>query len=103
MMISFGPIRKILLTKDILLTGENAMDVEKIVWSKEVTEEQKEGFKQHLAWHAKQQERLCVIYHPNCGCSIDSFVVLDRFPMSEKIIACQCPECKNYCTMEISD
>jgi hypothetical protein len=43
-----------------------------------------------------------VIYRPDCGCPIEQFVLLDRFPMSPKILN-QCPECKKPCLSCISD
>lgn len=51
-----------------------------------------------------QRESLsvAVIYNPDCGCPIDHFVLLDRFPMSTKIIS-SCSECKKGCLMEISE
>ncbi len=51
---------------------------------------------------AEENSRLCVIYNPNCGCNVDQFVILDRYPMSEKI-RCLCPSCHKGCAMEISD
>ena len=67
------------------------------------TEEEKEGW---LKYVQKLQERsffLQVVYNPSCGCPIDQMVLLDRFPMSTKIICGKCPECKKGCVMEISD
>lgn len=49
----------------------------------------------------EEQNSLCVIYNPDCGCKIDQFVILDRYPMSKEII-CACPECKKGCLMKIS-
>ena len=47
-------------------------------------------------------EFFSVIYNPDCGCSVDQFVMLDRYPMSKKIIS-QCPCCKSGCLMEITN
>lgn len=65
-------------------------------------QERNEYLKALLNWHAEESSYLMVIYTPDCGCLIEQFVVLDRYPMSKKII-CQCPECKRGCLMEISD
>lgn len=43
-----------------------------------------------------------VIYNPDCGCEIDQFVLLDRYPMSKKIHFF-CPKCHTGCLLEISD
>ena len=77
-------------------------EYESIIWPAGTTKQQKKWFLSHLRQKAKERERLCVIYHPDCGCSIEYFVVLDRFPMSEKI-HCLCDECKKGCLLEISD
>lgn len=50
----------------------------------------------------RKLNELVVVYNPNCGCPIDQFFLLDRYPMSPKIHSI-CPECKNWCLMEISD
>jgi len=71
-------------------------------WPEGTTEEQKDYARAFLKHIADEQTRLCVIYNPDCGCSIDQMVVLDRYPMSPKIIS-RCPECKKGCLMEISD
>lgn len=55
-----------------------------------------------LKWNERESSSLCVIYNPDCGCSVDQFVLLDRVPMSPKIIS-SCPNCKKGCLMEISD
>jgi hypothetical protein len=69
---------------------------------KSMSEEEKDFVKHMMARKAKELESLCVIYNPSCGCVLDQFVVLDRFPMSEKII-CSCPGCDKYCHMQISE
>lgn len=66
------------------------------------TDEEKEFAKRLMERRANELTRMCVIYHPNCGCPIDQFVVLDRFPMSEKIHS-KCPNCEKGYMMEISD
>jgi hypothetical protein len=78
------------------------LDDKFIVWPKEFSEEQKECFKSYLEFFARKQQSLCVIYLPDCGCPIEQMVILDRYPMSPKIIS-SCPECKKGCLMEISD
>ncbi len=56
----------------------------------------------YLKWKAERDSSICVIYNPDCGCPLDQFVLLDRFPMSKKIIS-SCPECKKNAYMEISN
>lgn len=73
-----------------------------IVWPEGITEDQKKYFEFHFRQQAEEKTRLCVIYHPSCGCELDQFVVLDRYPMSEKIIS-TCPACDKGCYMVISD
>ena len=71
-------------------------------WDK-MSEREKEYVTQLGKYHAKQKCLLSVIYHPTCGCNLEMFVILDRYPMSEKIIAHKCQGCEKYCTLEISD
>lgn len=66
------------------------------------TEEEKELIKYWANKRIEDEESLCVIYNPNCGCSCDQFIFLDRYPMSPKIL-CTCPVCKKGCIMEITD
>lgn len=73
-----------------------------IKWPDGITEEQKEEFIHNLEMMAEEAAHISVIYTPSCGCPIEQFYVLDRFPMSPKIMS-QCPECKKGCLMEISD
>jgi hypothetical protein len=77
-------------------------DYDKLIFPDGLTDEDKKGWINYFRIKAKEKERLCVIYHPDCGCEVESFVVLDRYPMSEKIHA-KCPQCKEYCLLEISD
>ena len=71
-------------------------------WPEGITEEQKQYFISYIKHRSEENTRLWVIYHPDCGCHVDQFVLLDRYPMSPKIIS-RCPECKKGCLMEISD
>ncbi len=66
------------------------------------TPEQKEIVLEMIRRHTESLESLCVIYHPDCGCPIEQMVVLDRYPMSPKIIS-TCPSCSKGCLMEISN
>ncbi len=53
----------------------------------------------------REKIRLCslmVVYKPSCGCEVEQFVLLDRYPMSDKIWV-ECPVCKNFCLTVISD
>jgi hypothetical protein len=77
-------------------------DYDKLVFPQGMSEHDQEGWKHYFRQQFKQRSRLCVIYNPNCGCVVDQLVVLDRFPMSEKIIS-KCPVCDKGCLMEISD
>ena len=77
-----------------------------------VTDELKEKYKDdpeflreieyRLKWHWEKMSAIYVIYNPDCGCPIDQFVILDRYPMTKKIFSI-CPECKKSCFMEISN
>lgn len=75
---------------------------EHFVWPESTTQEQKEFMMDYFRRIAKEKERLCVIYRPSCGCEYDSFVVLDRVPMSKKIHHL-CELCNKGCFLEISD
>lgn len=77
-------------------------DYDKIIWPEGISDEQKENMIASFRRDFKERSKLCVIYNPDCGCNIDQFVVLDRFPMSKKIMA-RCPVCEKVCLMEISD
>ena len=55
-----------------------------------------------LESQARRRVAISVIYNPDCECPIDQFFLLDRYPMSKKIIS-SCPECKKNAYMEISD
>jgi hypothetical protein len=69
---------------------------------KSMSKDEKDFVKDLMERKSRELEQLCVIYHPSCGCTVDQFVVLDRFPMSPKIIG-TCPACDKYCHMEISE
>jgi hypothetical protein len=77
---------------------------DKLVFLKHLnlSEDEKQGWIDYFRHRAKEMERLCVIYNPDCGCEVDQFVVLDRYPMSQKIIS-KCPICEKLCLMEISN
>lgn len=66
------------------------------------TEEMKGEARQMCEMQAQSLYYLTVVYHPNCGCDTKISFVLDRFPMSPKII-CRCQICKKGCLAEISD
>ncbi len=91
------------MCKPLSRRHENGDDFFKvIVWPEGVTNDQKKYLEGFLRSQSEEKTRLCVIYNPSCGCAVDQFVLLDRFPMSEKIIS-SCPVCKKRCYMEISD
>lgn len=75
---------------------------ENINWPEGTTEEQKNWMKAFLNRKAQELMQVCVIYTPNCGCEYESFVVLDRYPMSKKIIS-KCEVCKKGIFLEISN
>lgn len=87
--------------KDILHM-EQLIDYDRIVWPENMTDEEKKYFKSYLEQQDKEKTRLCVIYTPNCGCQIEHFVILDRFPMTPKIHH-RCPECEKGGLLLISD
>lgn len=75
----------------------------KMVWlNDDVSDSHKIFIESFLKQKFKEKSSLCVIYTPDCGCEIEQFVLLDRFPMSPKIISI-CPVCKKWCHMEISN
>ena len=49
-----------------------------------------------------KKEMITVIYKPDCNCSVEKFVILDKFPMMDFFID-RCPMCENGCLMRISD
>jgi len=57
------------------------------------TNEQRECVIELIKHKAKQEESLYVMYESDCGCEGYETVLLDRFPMSEKIMH-QCHLCK---------
>ena len=69
----------------------------------EEEKEEKEGWLKYLHRLQESSYFLQVVYNPSCGCPIDQMVLLDRFPMSDKIICCKCPQCAKGCVFEISD
>lgn len=66
------------------------------------TDEQKKIAQDRAERRARELTDVCVIYRPDCGCEVEQFVVLDRFPMSPKIMA-PCPACDKSCLLEISE
>jgi len=77
-------------------------EYQSIVFPKNFTEEQKQEWGEYFKRHVQRKCELVVIYNPDCGCPIDQFFLLDRFPMSPTIFS-QCPSCKKGCLMEISE
>jgi len=67
-----------------------------------MSDEEKDFIKNLMERRSRELETLFVIYNPSCGCKVDQFVVLDRFPMSQEFIS-SCPQCDKYCHMEISN
>lgn len=70
---------------------------------KNLSEKQKICLENRQLYLAQRQIEVSVIYNPDCGCPCDSFVLLDRFPMPGLIIASECPICKKFTNMKISD
>ncbi len=77
-------------------------DYDTLIFPEGMSEEEQTNFKAYFRWQAKQNSRLCVIYNPDCGCKVDQFFTLDRFPMSKKIHN-KCSVCLKYCLSEITD
>jgi hypothetical protein len=65
-------------------------------------EKKKRMMEQLVEQRARDLTNVCIAYRPDCGCEIEQFVVLDRYPMSPKIRSA-CPVCKKGCLMEISE
>ena len=42
-----------------------------------------------------------MMYKPSCGCEYEKPVLLDRFPMSEKIICGKCSDCLKFITLDL--
>jgi hypothetical protein len=77
---------------------------DKMIWlNTEGLDEEAKKYAEYLCKKkADELTNVMVIYRPDCGCQIEQFVLLDRFPMSPKILN-RCPECKKACLSEISD
>lgn len=75
---------------------------EDIKWPDGTTDQQKEWMKYYLMRKAEERMQVCVIYTPDCGCELEYFVVLDRYPMSKKIHSI-CKICKKWIFLEISN
>jgi pyridoxine/pyridoxamine 5'-phosphate oxidase len=68
----------------------------------ELTEEQKKWFDHFIEKRQRELSSVNVIYRPTCGCPYEYTVLLDRFPMSKKIMI-HCKDCKKGTFLEISD
>ena len=66
------------------------------------SDEMKEEAKQMCEMRVYELNSLCVVYTPTCGCPAKISYVLDRYPMSPKIIG-KCRVCKKASLHEISD
>lgn len=77
-------------------------DVVKIVCDVDLDEEKKKILQWIARLRFQELNAMTVIYNPDCGCSVDQFVLLDRYPMSKKIIS-TCPVCQKGCLMEITN
>lgn len=73
-----------------------------IVWPDGATEEQKKFFLHSLNIAAKRKKMVHVLYTPSCKCDYQATVLLDRFPMSYKILS-QCDICKKGVLMKITE
>jgi hypothetical protein len=79
------------------------LGIEHLVYAKDATDEDMYEVLLHLESNIIRKKFISVIYNPDCGCPIDNMVVLDRYPMSSKILFYRCPHCLKGCTMEISN
>lgn len=87
----------------MVITKKNKKKYKGLVPNTGMTNKDKIEYLEELICREKiRMSSLTVIYHPSCGCKIDQFVYLDRYPMSSKIIS-QCPHCNQGCQMLISD
>ena len=66
------------------------------------TDQEKKFIEDLCKRRSEELTSIYVIYRPDCGCPIEQIVLLDRYPMSEKIHM-KCPECNKGCLTEISD
>lgn len=95
------------IAKKALAYTKNRNDKKKLIQVNEppdvtLSKEQGDVLRYLVESRRREEESLCVIYTPDCGCPVEQFVLLDRFPMSKKIRGV-CPECKKGCLMEIID
>jgi len=73
-----------------------------VMIDKTAPEDVRKFWEHHAKQWAKEQSMVYVFYKPSCGCEYRMTVLLDRWPMSEKIIS-HCKECKEGTLLEISD
>jgi hypothetical protein len=73
-----------------------------VFFSKDWSDDQMKLAQERAERKVRELTDVCVVYHPDCGCELDQFVVLDRFPMSAKIRT-SCPACDKGCMMEITN
>jgi hypothetical protein len=66
------------------------------------SEKEKEQVKYMLEKDAERLASIYVTYEPSCGCEYVQDALLDRFPMSEKILSV-CEICKKGILLKISD
>ena len=78
------------------------LGIEHLVYPRDATYEDMYEVLLHLESNIIRKTFISVIYNPDCGCPIDNMVVLDRYPMSSKILH-RCPECHKGCKLEISN
>ena len=72
-----------------------------ITTDKEMSPEAKEMMEDLIKKQARELESLYVVYQYDC-CKDCQTVLLDRYPMSEKII-CKCRKCEEYTHLSIVD
>lgn len=73
-----------------------------ISWPERTTEEQKMMIREMVKRRSIELTSISVVYTPSCGCEIELDVILDRFPMSEKIHHI-CPNCHKGILAEITN
>ncbi len=71
-------------------------------FSKDLSDDQIKWAQERAKRKARELTDVYVVYNPDCGCILDQFVLLDRFPMSPKICT-SCPACDKWCIMEITN
>lgn len=73
---------------------------ETIVWPKDFPEEEKKLFLQLMRQRVKEDSLLYMFYKSDCDCEYWQTVLLDRYPMSEIILA-RCHHCQKVCQSKI--